>query len=127
MSIIPVKGDLLRWAREFRGLSEQQAADLLGITVGELRGFENDAAKPTLGMFEKFASKYKIPQSTLFRQKRPDPQPAPKDFRTLEGARPKFSFEFSLALSQVRALIFHLERIAQDDDEFLVPDIPRIA
>jgi Zn-dependent peptidase ImmA (M78 family) len=126
MSTIPVKGDLLKWAREFRGLSEKQGADLMGITLSELRNYENDKTKPTLGMFELFASRYKIPQSTLFRESRPDMPSPPKDFRTLLGERPTQSFAFRLMLSNVRELLFHIERIAKDDSEFIPPVIPRL-
>jgi Zn-dependent peptidase ImmA (M78 family)/transcriptional regulator with XRE-family HTH domain len=126
MGVIPVKGDLLQWAREFRGLTERQGAELLGISLSELRSYENDKIKPTLGMFERFASRYKVPQSTLFREGRPSTLPEPKDFRTLAGEKPKQSFDFRLALSNIRALIFHIDRIALEDDEFVPPTIPRV-
>src|SRR6266545_5464393 len=40
--------------------------------------------------------------------------------------KPKQSFDFKIALSNVRELIFHIERIARDDDEFVAPTIPHI-
>jgi transcriptional regulator with XRE-family HTH domain len=88
MTTLPVKGDVLKWAREFRGLREQQAADRLGISLSELRGYETEKIKVTIGAFENFSSKYRLPQATLFRLTRPKEPPQPKDFRTIEGRKP---------------------------------------
>lgn len=126
MTDIPVKGDVLKWAREYRGLNEQDAADLLGIPVNELRAYENDRA-PTLTMFEAFAAKYNFPQATLFRATRPKTPPKPTDFRTLKGRKVQISFEFNAALGNVRTLLGTLSRLAEDDPEFDAPYLPRIS
>ncbi len=67
MTEIPVEGNVLRWARLYRGLTEKDAAKRLGISVTELSAYENNERKPTLGMFETFAAQYQLPQATLFR------------------------------------------------------------
>src|SRR5262245_31253661 len=116
MAEIPVKGAVLRWAREFRELSEEDAADRLGLAVEDLRAYEAGERKPSLTVFENIAAKYRLPQATLFRRTPPKLRPEPTDFRTLEGRKPNFSFDFRVALSNVRSLLGMFARVAEDDD-----------
>lgn len=125
MTDIPVKGAVLQWARKFRGLSEKEAAEKLDISIADLLEYETDRL-PSLTLFEKFSAQYRMPQATLFRQTPPTEPPTPTDFRTLESRKPKHSFEFSVALSNVRTLASLYHRIAQDDDEFMYPDVPHL-
>jgi cytoskeletal protein RodZ len=37
---IPTSGEVLKWAREFRGLSLDEAAERLGLPIDELKAFE---------------------------------------------------------------------------------------
>jgi Zn-dependent peptidase ImmA (M78 family) len=127
MTTLPVKGEVLQWARKFRGLSEKEAADRLGITVDDLNAYESENLKLTLGMFENFAAKYRLPQATLFRLTRPQEPPKPKDYRTIEGRQPRESFEFSIALSNVRTWLSQHDRILADDEEFEIPELPLIS
>jgi len=121
MAEIPVSGRVLTWAREFRGLSLAEAADKLGITVAELEQYETEVKQPTLTKFEKFADAYRLPQATLFRKTPPPTPKMPKDFRTFDGAPPRASFEFLVALSNVRTLQSTMLRIDEEDDEFRRP------
>lgn len=124
MTDIPVNPRMLQWAREFRGLSEAEAASRLGIEVNDLREFEAGNRQPSLTAFENFAAKYRLPQATLFRQT-PPPTPAPPaDFRTFGGQPPNDSFEFRVALSNVRTLLSQLERVVEDDEDFTAPNLP---
>jgi Zn-dependent peptidase ImmA (M78 family) len=124
MTDIPVNPGMLRWAREFRGLSEADAASRLGIEIEELREFEAGNRQPSLTAFENFAAKYRLPQATLFRRT-PPPTPAPPaDFRTFGGQPPNDSFEFRVALSNVRTLLSQLERVIEDDEDFAPPNLP---
>lgn len=126
MAEVPVTGAVLRWAREFRELTEEDAADRLGLPIEDLRAYEAGERKPSLTVFENFAAKYRLPQATLFRRTPPKTRPEPTDFRTLEGRRPSFSFEFKVALSNVRSLLAMFAGVAEDDDEFVAPKLPRI-
>jgi Zn-dependent peptidase ImmA (M78 family) len=118
MAEIPVSGRVLIWAREFRGLSPDEAASEIGITLAELDELEKEIRRPTLTKFEKIASVYKLPLATLFRRT-PPPTPAPlKDFRTFEGTPPNQSFDFRVALSNVRSLQATLRVLRADDDRF---------
>jgi Zn-dependent peptidase ImmA (M78 family)/DNA-binding XRE family transcriptional regulator len=121
---VPASPDVLRWARDFRRLSESDAAKILGISEDDLRALEAGAVQPSLTLFETIAAKYRLPQSTLFRRTPPKEPAGPADYRTLGGLAHKESFEFSVALSNVRALLTQLQRVAEDDGEFRPPDLP---
>jgi Zn-dependent peptidase ImmA (M78 family)/DNA-binding XRE family transcriptional regulator len=116
MAEIPVSGRVLIWARDFRGLSPDEAADAIGISLQELEDFESEKQKPSLTKFEKIAAVYKLPLATLFRRTPPPEPPKLSDFRTFEGAPPRASFDFLVALSSIRSLQATL-RILQSEDE----------
>lgn len=121
MAEIPVSGSVLIWARTFRGLSELDAAQRLGITLEDLRAYESGLRKPTLGMFENFATKYRLPEATLFRATRPKVPPAPNDYRTLESRRARHSFDYTVALSNVRTWLHRIDRTLIGDADFSPP------
>jgi Zn-dependent peptidase ImmA (M78 family)/transcriptional regulator with XRE-family HTH domain len=101
MAVMPVKTALLVWAREHRGLSVEEAADLLSMTPAELAALEG--GKPVnLTTFRKIAKRYHIPAATLLRSTRPAVPPMPRDFRTFEGRPPRTSFEPRLAIRYAR-------------------------
>ncbi|MGE3993942.1 helix-turn-helix domain-containing protein, partial [Pseudorhodoplanes sp.] len=127
MTDIPVTGAVLKWAREFRGLTEEEAADRLGLAIDDLRAYEAGEKRPNLTMFENFAAKYRLPQATLFRRTPPQTKSMPSDFRTVEGGSPQFSFDFRVGLSNVRSLLGMFERVAEEDDEFVVPKLPLVS
>lgn len=118
MTEIPVSGGVLTWAREYRGLSLAEAADRLGIAQKELEEFETEVKRPTLTKFEKIATVYALPLATLFRRTPPPVPDELPDFRTFEGAPPQTSFEFRVALSEVRRLQANLRVIRADDQDF---------
>jgi Zn-dependent peptidase ImmA (M78 family)/DNA-binding XRE family transcriptional regulator len=128
MTAVPVKGSVLKWARKFRGLDETQAAERLGIAVADLIAYEQERKQPSVTLFEAFASKYRLPQATMFLRTPPDLPPEPADFRSVDGRkRKKRSFEFSVALSNIRTWLFHFEKLAADDTEFIPPKLPRLS
>lgn len=118
MTVVPVSGAVLTWAREFRGLSLEEAAELLHVTPQELENIETEVKQPSLTKFEKIAAVYKLPLATLFRRT-PPPEPPPlTDFRTFDGDPPRASFDFRVALSNVRTLQATLRKLLSDDEEF---------
>jgi Zn-dependent peptidase ImmA (M78 family) len=127
MTDIPVSGAVLEWARKFRGLQEKEAAELIGITVDDLKAFETEKRFPSIGIFEEFAAKYRLPQATLFRVTPPPMPKAPQDFRTLEGRPARHSFNYNVALGNIRTWLGLFEKVAKDDDEFVVPNLPRLS
>jgi Zn-dependent peptidase ImmA (M78 family)/DNA-binding XRE family transcriptional regulator len=116
MAEIPVSGAVLKWAREFRGLSVSEAAKRLGVSSAELEGFESEMRMPTLTKFRKLGTAYRLPLATLFRRTPPAEPPKPKDFRTFGGSAPQDSFAFRVALSNVRTLQFTLRTLSADDE-----------
>jgi Zn-dependent peptidase ImmA (M78 family)/transcriptional regulator with XRE-family HTH domain len=118
MTDIPVSGRVVAWAREFRGLSLDEAAERLGMTTGQLEEIESEARQPSLTKFEKMASVYRLPLATLFRRTPPPTPPELADFRTFEGAAPQTSFEFRVALSNVRTLQATLGVLRSEDHNF---------
>lgn len=127
MTAIPVKGAVLEWARKFRGLSENDAAEKLGIAIADLDDFENERKQPSLTQFENFAAQYRLPQATLFLQTPPSTPNPPVDFRSIEGRRAQVhSFDFNVALSDIRGLLFQIEKISAEDEEFTPPPLPQL-
>lgn len=118
MTDIPVSGRVIAWAREFRGLSLDEAAERLGMTSLRLQEIETGARQPSLTKFEKMASVYRLPLATLFRRTPPPIPPELADFRTFEGAAPQTSFEFHVALSNVRTLQATLGVLRSEDQNF---------
>jgi Zn-dependent peptidase ImmA (M78 family)/DNA-binding XRE family transcriptional regulator len=118
MTEIPVSGHVLAWARKFRGLSLDEAAERLGISPAQLEEFETEMRRPSLTKFEKMASAYRLPLATLFRRTPPPTPPELADFRTFEGAPPQTSFEFRVALSNVRTLQGTLRILRAEDRNF---------
>ena len=118
MTDIPIVGRVITWAREFRGLSLDEAADRLGMTNAELEEIETEISKPSLTKFEKMSAVYRLPLATLFRRTPPPTPPPLADFRTIEGALPQTSFDFRVALSNVRTLQAALNILRSEDQYF---------
>lgn len=118
MADIPVSGPVLIWAREFRGMSPEEAAAAIGITRAELDEIEKETSQPSLTKFEKMAAVYKLPLATLFRRTPPPTPPPLTDFRTFDSAPPEESFDFRIALSNVRSLQATLKVLRSEDSRF---------
>jgi Zn-dependent peptidase ImmA (M78 family)/DNA-binding XRE family transcriptional regulator len=118
MAEVPVIGGVLVWAREFRGLSLDEAAQRIKIPVDELRALEEGLIRPSLTTFERIASVYRLPPSTLFRRTPPTEPKKPTDFRTFDGAPHEESFDFQIALSNVRSFQATLKALDIEDEEF---------
>lgn len=125
MSAIPIQKDVLVWAREFRSLSRDEAAARLNIDLDKLEALESGEELPSLSLFEEIATKYRLPQATLFMAKPPEVPNLPNDFRTIEGGKPKHSFEFSVAFSAVDNFRRVLEIVSNEDEEYPEVDIAR--
>ena len=118
MAEIPVSGSVLEWARKFRGLSSDEAAEAIGISRADLDELEAGTKRPNLTKFEKIAAVYKLPLATLFRRTPPPTPPELADYRTFDTAPPQTSFDFRVALSNVRSLQATLRVLRSDDENF---------
>src|SRR5690349_9032268 len=104
---VPVNGRVLAWARKERGLSEEQAADLLALSVRELSDLEDNRKRPTLALLDKIAMEYQIPFASLLM---PDPlpdstRPHIPDFRTHLGHKPALDQNLFAALDVINLQI----------------------
>jgi Zn-dependent peptidase ImmA (M78 family)/DNA-binding XRE family transcriptional regulator len=123
MAKIPVQGAVLKWARAFRGLSLEEAADKLGLTTNELEEIEAGTKQPSLTQFEKFGSAYRLPLCTLFRRTPPPEPTKPADFRTIGGVGHHDSFEFGVAESRIRSFQSVLRLLRSEDEEFPILEL----
>ena len=56
-----ITGEVLKWARERRGLSQPQLAKLLKVSTEHIEQWEAEATHPLFGRAEKRAERLKIP------------------------------------------------------------------
>jgi Zn-dependent peptidase ImmA (M78 family) len=80
---IPANGEVLRWAREQRGLSIEVAAKRLQISQDRLQAFESGIDSPSVAQLKTMAEKYKRPLIVLLLDEVPTTFTPLKDFRSL--------------------------------------------
>lgn len=79
-----VNPQILIWARETAGLSEEEAAKKLGLSgVDRLLALETGDRDPSRRQLAKMAEKYRRPLLTFYLQERPRTSDKGQDFRTL--------------------------------------------
>jgi Zn-dependent peptidase ImmA (M78 family)/DNA-binding XRE family transcriptional regulator len=125
---VPVNGAVLAWARKERGLSEQEAAKRLDLTVQALADLETGNKKPSLKQLDLIALKYQIPFASLMM---PEPLPfipRPADFRTHGGKPPIWDEQLLMGLEAVNQQVETFAEIRQHDpDLFTAPAIRNYA
>ncbi len=113
MAEVPVNGKVLIWARQIRGLSLNDAADLLDLDPGELREYESGARKPLVGLLRLMSSKYQVNFTSLLM---PEPLPIenpPTDHRTRADAKP-LTIGTLLAIEEVTEALDAFDDIASE-------------
>jgi Zn-dependent peptidase ImmA (M78 family)/DNA-binding XRE family transcriptional regulator len=100
---IPVNGVVLAWARKVRLLSEQEAAQLLGISRSELQDYESGVRRPTLTLLQRMSDKYQINYASLFMPEPLELETLPlKDYRTRREHESKnLSIDTIVAIQEV--------------------------
>lgn len=86
-----VKPELLRWARERRRLSLEDAAKKIDQPVERLAGWEGGEGRPSIAQLRTIANVYRRPLAVFFLPRPPtdfDAMSLP-DFRRVPGAKPK--------------------------------------
>ncbi len=78
---------MLRWARETRGYTLEQAAESLKIDPGLLAQAERGDAKLSFAKLRQAGERYKRPLAVFFLPKPPEAQPGVADFRRLPEAQ----------------------------------------
>ena len=125
MTVMPVKPDLITWAREHRGLELEEASKLFGITAAELKQFEE--GKPLhLTMFRKICSALRIPQATLLRRTRPIVPPMPRDFRSIAGRGVRLGLQTRFAIDYARTIAGNITELVESGIGPAAPALPQI-
>ena len=106
---IPVKPEVLRWARETSGYSRAAIDAKLGdaTLVDKL---ESGRVQPTLGQLDKLAKFYGRPLFVLVSSTIPKEPPPPRDYRRASGSREEIS---PLLVEQIRSAR-RIQRLANE-------------
>jgi Zn-dependent peptidase ImmA (M78 family)/transcriptional regulator with XRE-family HTH domain len=121
-----VKPEVLRWARETAGLSQEEAAHSLQVKAARIQSWEGGDRRPSMSQLRKMAAVYKRLLSDFYIPAPPAEKPLPHDFRRLprEGS---FSYSRSLRYQlrqaqQRRALALDLAA----EQEIAFSELPRV-
>jgi transcriptional regulator with XRE-family HTH domain len=126
MTVMPVAPDLIIWAREFRGLELQEAAELLGITVAELEQLERGGKPLHLAMFRKLSAALRIPGATLLRRTRPNIPAMPHDFRSIAGRGARIGLQTRFAIDYARTIASNVRELVESGVGPTTPVLPQI-
>lgn len=117
----PINPEVLRWAREQRSITEEQAAEALGIRPAELQAIERGAASISFAFLQEMADAYEIQEATLLM-----PEPLPgyvrgrfRDFRIVEGGQPELSLRTNVVLSAIDEALDFFADLHEDAPEIL--------
>ncbi len=124
MAVVAVKPALLVWAREHRGLSVAEAADKLSIDEADLGALESGQKPLNLTMFKRISDRFRVPRAALLRQTPPNVPPMPRDFRTIEGRRPRVLFDTRIAIGYARTIE---QNVLELVDAGVAPPTPALA
>lgn len=115
---VAVEKEVIKWARESIGLSEEAAAQALKVAVEILRAWEAGEDSPGIGQLRRMATVYKRPVTALMQPDIPPVAPMPKDFRTVGGIAAKLSPDAYLAIREAQRIQMLITELVED-----VPDI----
>jgi Zn-dependent peptidase ImmA (M78 family)/transcriptional regulator with XRE-family HTH domain len=121
MPDVPVNGRVLKWARDLRALTLDNAAILLGITPAELHEYEEGDKKPNVGFLRTMADKYEINFASLLM---PEPLPPVKrlmDHRVRHDRAP-LTIDSIIAMDDVEEALEAFAGIA-DESPRLIPKL----
>jgi Zn-dependent peptidase ImmA (M78 family) len=113
MAKVPVNGKVLQWAREIRGLNLDAAAELLGVSTGELHAYEAGQKQPLVGFLRQMSAKYQINFTSLLMPEPLPPAKRPTDHRARFGKRP-LSIDTLVAIEDVTDALEAFQDIANE-------------
>ncbi len=126
MTVMPVRPDLIVWAREHRGLELHEAAELFGITAAELEQLE-DGGKPLhLTMFRTISAVLRVPQATLLRRTRPNIAAMPRDFRSIAGRGARIGLQTRFAIDYARTIAANVRELVESGIGPTTPILPHL-
>lgn len=126
MTVMPVRPDLITWAREHRGLELHEAAELFGVTAAELDQLEKGGKPLHLTMFRKISSALRIPQATLLRRTRPNLPPMPRDFRSIGGRGARVGLQTRFAIDYARTIAGNVLELVESGFGPATPVLPHL-
>lgn len=116
---LPLNGTVLRWAREYAGLTARAAAAALEMQLPGLLAIEDGTTEPTLGDIRRLARCYGLSESLLLLPEPPGPVELPTDYRTLGGVRAAPSPETIKAIREAQQFQGFMRELAEDNADIL--------
>lgn len=126
MTVVAVRPELIRWARDFRGMDVAAAAAKLGVAAADWVALENGQRQLNLTLFKRLSDRFRIPRATLLRQRAPEIPALPADFRTLEGRPATLGFEARLAISYAHAIEQNIAELVEAEAAPPTPVLPTL-
>jgi Zn-dependent peptidase ImmA (M78 family)/DNA-binding XRE family transcriptional regulator len=96
-----INNEVIRWARERKGLAVRSLADYLGVTPEQVSQWESGSGLPPFGRAQDLARTLEIPFGYLFLSTPPTEQPPIPDLRAIDQRRRTLSPEFVDLLNDV--------------------------
>ena len=125
MTDVPIRPELIVWAREHRGLTQEELAEKINWPLVDIVAMEGGRKTPNLTFFKRLSSRLRIPGGSLLRQTPPNVPALPMDFRTLEGRPPEVGFETRLAVNFARTISENVREFVENELAEPVPVLPR--
>src|SRR3954469_24166960 len=86
---VPITPEVLRWAIDESGYSDEQIAEAVGVGTDDLRLWTTGDARPGLTQFKKLATKLHRQRALFLLAKPPQRPPLHVQFRSLSGESPR--------------------------------------
>lgn len=118
---VAIEKEVIKWARESIGLSEEAAAQALKVTAETLRAWEAGKDSPGIGHLRRMAKVYKRPVTALMQPDVPPRLPMPRDFRTVGGIAPRLSPEARLAIREAQRIQMLTTELLDDFPDIMPP------
>lgn len=107
---IPVKGQVLVWARRSATATVEEAAERTEQSVATIRDWEAERAQPSFAQLERLADEYGVSYNALLLPEPPSTPEPPPDFRSPSGRREPISRRTRRELRRAR----YLQRLVAD-------------
>src|SRR4051794_12050434 len=118
-----VSPEVLRWARETAGLTEEAAARKIGLlptkkltSEQRMAALENGEVEPSDHQLRRIAEVYRRPLLTFYLDKPPAPDEGVEDFRTLPDKRPDTEGLVAALVRDMRARQATVRELMEDDE-----------
>src|SRR6056297_139420 len=111
--ITQINKDILKWAREYAGLSIKEAAKKIGTSEKKVSEWEDGSDHPTFKQLNKIAYKvYKFPSAIFFFPEPPKMKNIKKEFRRLpEFEKEKIDYQMIKIIRAAHGMILNLREL----------------